>query len=113
MGEKPVTFADRFITRMFWFEYGIGKFGIYLAVINIGLLVTTLLTVKGIYFPVWSVVPIGIGLILFCTVFGWFLDTRNVMGRLNSHMNRKGNPEFVKICADVEEIKKMLEELKK
>jgi hypothetical protein len=110
---KAVTFADKFITYQFWFEYGIGKFGVYLAVINIGLLVTTLLTVKGIYFPVWSVIPIGIGLILFCTTFGWFLDTYNVMGRLNSHMNRKGNPEFVKICADVEEIKKMLELQKK
>lgn len=108
-----MTLADRIIPYQFWFEYGIGKFGVYLAIINLGLLITTLFTVKGIFFPTWGIVPIGIGLVVFCMTFGWFLDTRNVMGRLNSHMNRKGNPEFAKLCADVEEMKKMLEELKK
>jgi hypothetical protein len=107
-----MTLVDRIIPYQFWFEYGVGKLWLYFSLVTLGISITTLLTVKGIFFPTWGIIPIAITVIVICTAFGWFLDTYQIMGRLTSHMNRKGNPEFDEICKDIKDIKKMLEEQK-
>jgi hypothetical protein len=99
-----LTVADRIIQYQFWFEYGIGKLGVYLAILNLGLLTVTTFTVKGFFFPAWGIVPIAIAVIVFCTSLGWFLATRRVMARLNSHMNQTGNPEFITLIETVDRL---------
>ena len=106
-----MTRVDRFIPYQFWFEYGIGKLGIYIGMVNLGLLIVTMLTVKGIYFPVWSIIPIAIAIVLFCTFFGWFLDTYNIMGRLGSHMNQRGNPELLILLESMARLERKIDEL--
>jgi hypothetical protein len=108
-----MTLADRIIPYQFWFEYGIGKVGVYFAIISIGLSITTLLTVKGMFFPLWGFIPLGIVLVVFCMMFGYFLDTRNIMGRLNSHMNRKGNPEFIEILDTLHRLEEKVDAMEK
>lgn len=107
-----MTLVDRLIVMEFWFEYGISKLSIFMGLATLGLSLTTLLTVKGIFFPLWGFLPIAVLMYFSAMTLGYFLDTRNVMGRFNSHMNRKGNPEFVKMIEDVDEIKRLLEGMK-
>lgn len=98
-----MTLADTIIYYQFRFEYGIGKMGIYLAILNLGLLVVANLTLKGIFFPIWGIIPIAIILVVFFTLFGIVLVKYNVMGRLNSHTNR-WNPEFVQLVEKIDRI---------
>lgn len=107
-----MTLAYTIIKYQFWFEYGLGKAGLYLGVINLGLLITTMFTVKGIYIPVWMFIPLGIVVVFVFIGIGYFLDTRNVLGRLISHQNRKGrNPEFGKLCEDVERMEERMDRI--
>lgn len=107
-----MTLVELIIDLEFWFEYGIAKFGFYISIANFVLMVTTLLTVKGIFFPVWGIIPVGVALASCIVIIGYFLDTRRIMGRLNSRMNTRGNPEFLKMIDDVNEIRRMVEEMK-
>jgi len=103
-----MTIVDTIIHYQFRFEYGIGKMGIYLAIVNLGLLVVANLTLKGIFFPIWGIVPIAIILVIVFTLFGIVLVKYNVMGRLQSHSNRYGNPEFVELMGKIERIENAL-----
>lgn len=107
-----MTLADTIIGYQFWFEYGLQKAGLYVGIVSIGMTAITLLTVKGIYVPIWMFFPMGAAMVLFFVFLGYFLDTRNVMGRLISHQNRKDrNPEFGKLCENVENLNEQVCEL--
>jgi hypothetical protein len=106
-----MTLVDRLIPYMFWLEWGIGKLGLYVSAITLGLMIITTLTVKGIYIPVWAFVPIGVAVIATCMFYGWVLDSRNVMARMTSHLNKRGNPEWNEMVAAVERIEKKLIEI--
>ena len=96
-----------------WFQTGYTPASIVLAIGNMGMLLITLLTVKGIYIPLWMICVIG-GLIASgCIVLGHFWFTRNVQKGVQSYMNKNGNPEFKHLCDEVTEIKRLLQEVKK
>jgi len=103
-----MTLADTIIHYQFRFEYGIGKAGVYLSIINLGLLIVANLTLKEIFFPMWGIVPIAIILAVTFTVIGDFLIKYNVAGRLNSHMNRTANPEFLMMMEQINRIESAL-----
>ena len=69
----------------------------------------TMLTVKGIYIPLWALVGIGASVVGFCTFVGYISETRNIQNRISSHANTRANPEFKKLCKDIDAIKKKLE----
>jgi hypothetical protein len=103
-----MTLADKLIYYQFRFEYGISKVGIYVAIINLGLLIVANLTLKGIFFPIWGIIPIAIILVIVFTIAGDFLIKYNVAGRLTSHFNKTTNPEFVVMMEQVNRIENAL-----
>jgi uncharacterized protein Yka (UPF0111/DUF47 family) len=52
-------------------------------------------------------------MVAFMVFLGYFLDTRNVMGRLTSHLNRRGNPEFADLLEQVDRIEKKVDDLQR
>lgn len=109
--KRTMTLVDKLIHQQFRFELGMAKLGFYVALLNLMITLTTLLTVKGIFVPIWLMVPFTGFLILFLLVFGYYLETYNVIARLNSHMNRKGNPEFVTLIETIDRMEKKIDDL--
>lgn len=108
-----MTLMDTLIHWQFRFELGMGKAGFYVTLITLMLTLTTLMIVKGIFFPAWATIPLAILLMAALMIFGFYLETYNVIARLNSHMNRKGNPEFVTLIETVDRMEKKIDALQK
>jgi hypothetical protein len=51
-----------------------------------------------------------IGFVIACWYIGYLYDIKGYWGKENSHVNANMNPEFKKICADIEWIKLKMEE---
>jgi hypothetical protein len=89
-----LTIAKKLIECQFLFELGIGKFGIYIGIVNLALLITANLTLKGIFFPMWGIIPVALGVVATGVLFGYYLVKHNVASQLQSHANQKANPEL-------------------
>lgn len=107
-----MTLMETLIHYQFLFEYGIGKFAVYLNIVNLGLILITLFTVKGISFPIWGIVPIAIALVIACTAFGYYLQEYKVIEKLFGHTN-KNNKEFNDLVDAVARIEKKIDTLEK
>jgi hypothetical protein len=89
-----LTIIERLIEYQFWFEYGIGKFGIYIGIVNLALLITANLTLKGVFFPMWGIVPVAGAVVVTGVLFGYYLIKNDVASKLQSHANQNMNPEL-------------------
>jgi fatty acid desaturase len=106
------TITDRIIPFYVWFLYGFGIISVFMAIINFGANLVTMITVKGIFVPV-SAIPIVAGILLtLCILIGHYFEKYNVWNRITSHQNQRMNPEIRQLSADVKEIKRLLEERK-
>ena len=105
-----MTVADFLIHQQFRFELAMGKVGSYVALVSLGMMVTTLLTVKGIYFPIWAIVPFAAAMLLGLLVFGYHLEQQNVIARMNTHMNQN-NPQFLELVGAIDRIERKIERL--
>jgi hypothetical protein len=110
-GKERMTLADRLIHMQFRFELGMAKIGFYVGLVNMGLMLATYLTVKGISFPSWALIPLIVGLVTSLLVLGYYLEIYNVMGRLNSHMNTKANPEFMDLLATIDRLETKIDSI--
>jgi len=108
-----MTFVDKLILIQFRFELGMSKVGYYVTLFTFGMMITTMLTVKGIYVPVWAIVPIALTMLVGLFIFGTYLDIYNVIARINSHMNQRGNPEFATLIETVDRLEKKIDKLEK
>jgi hypothetical protein len=99
-----MTFGDTLVHYQLRFEYGISKMGMYFAIINLGLLVIANLTLKGIFFPLWGMIAVVIGLVIFCTFLGEFLIRYGVGAALQSKANQSMNPEISGIVKTLERL---------
>jgi hypothetical protein len=95
-----------------WFTFGFSLMGIAVSMLNFGMLVVTMVTVKGIVVPVWIIIPVGAGLVTVCILVGYFSEKYKIWGKIVSRQNRNANPEVNQIANDVKEIKAMLENKK-
>jgi hypothetical protein len=108
-GRGTKDIINKYVPVQLWFEFGFNKLSLLMAAFNTGMLVITMITVKGIYIPLWML-PIAVTLlILTCIIVGYYFDRWGIWKELISRQNRYMNPEFVKLCEDVEKIKKKLE----
>ena len=104
---KPLV--DYLVAVQLWFEYGFARVSIVLAAVNTGMLIVTVITVKGLYVPLWVVPSVVAVVCVACVVAGYYYETRGIWGKMISRQNRNMNPEFVRLCDDVEKIKRKLE----
>jgi phosphate/sulfate permease len=107
-----MTFADFLIHQQFRFEIGTGKIGYYVSLLSLGIAITTLLTVKGIFVPLWAIVPLAIVMVIGIVIFGYYLERKDVIARLNTHMNM-ANPLFLELVESVDRIEKKIDTLEK
>jgi hypothetical protein len=103
-----MTLADRLVPYYFWFDYGFGRTSVVMGLFSFGMSLVTMITVKGIYVPLWAIGFVAGALILFCTGVGYFFERYKIMNRITSHSNRNTNPEIDGICKDIELIKAKL-----
>jgi glucan phosphoethanolaminetransferase (alkaline phosphatase superfamily) len=107
-----VTLADFIIHQQFRFELGVSKIGFYVTLVSFGMMLATMLTVKGIFFPVWAIVPLAGSLLLGLLAFGYYLETYDVIDRLNTHMNTN-NPQFLELLESIDRIEKKVDKWEK
>jgi len=104
-----LTIVDKLIPQYVRFLWGYGYVSLVLAMTSFGMAMVTMLTVKGIYIPLWALVGIGALVVGFCTFVGYISETRNIQNRITSHANTNANPEIQRLCRDIDAIKKKLE----
>jgi hypothetical protein len=84
-----------------------------MALTSFGMSLVTMLTVKGIYISIWTLLLIGGGTVTFCIGVGYCFEKWDVQNRITSHSNQTANPEFLKIYKLVTDIKKDNDIIKK
>ena len=105
-----MTVTDRLIPYYVWFVFGFGIIAILIGIVNFGMNLVTMFTVKGIYMPFW-IIPIAVAaLVAFCTGIGWFLEKYDIWNRITSHQNRRMNPEIRQMADDIKEIRNLLQQ---
>lgn len=108
-----MTITDHLIDYQFWFEYGIGKFGIYIGIVNLALLIIANLTLKGIFFPIWGAIPVALGVVITGIAFGYYLIKKDVASRLQSRANQNANPELNRLLDTMDRIEAKIDALEK
>jgi hypothetical protein len=103
-----MTLTDRLVPFYVWFVLGFGIIAILIGIVNFGMNVVTMFTVKGIYMPFW-IIPIAVAaLIGICTGIGYFFERYDIWNRIISHQNQRMNPEIRQMAEDIKEIKRLL-----
>jgi hypothetical protein len=103
----------RFIARnKLRFFTGFGMISVFMGIVGFGMSLVTMITVKGIYIPAWVIAVIGIMLIVSCWYSGYWYEMIAMWKYEISHTNNVLNPEMLKLCTEVSEIKKLLQERK-
>lgn len=101
------TFTDRIIPFYVWFLYGFGIISVFMAIINFGANLVTMITVKGIFVPVSAIPLVGGILLALCILIGHYFEKYSIWNRITSHQNQNMNPEIRQVSADVQETKKI------
>lgn len=87
-----------------WFLWGFQTVSVIFALTNFGMLLVTLLTVKGIYVPVLVIIPAVILLVMICIFTGYLLIRFSVQQRAQSYNNMNANPEIRELTELVRKI---------
>jgi len=103
-----MTLADKLIPQYVRFTWGYSYINLVIAITSFGLNIITVVTVKGIYMPLWILPIIGVTIIIIGGLIGFYFEKKGVINRINSHANQNANPEFLRLCKDVKEIKDRL-----
>lgn len=80
-----------------------------IGIANFGMLAVTLITVKGIYIPLWLIPAIGISVVGGCIWIGWFFIRYDIQNRITEYLNANSNPQINQIQSDLNAIKERLE----
>ena len=108
-----MTLTDNLIPYYVWFVYGFGIVSILIGIVNFGMSLVTMITVKGIYIPLWMILVVAVLVIGFCTATGYFFEKYAIWSRITSHQNMNINPEIRQLCEDVRYIRTMAEKEKR
>jgi hypothetical protein len=95
----------KFIPIYVWFGVGYGVISLFMAVVNFGMLAITLLTVKGISVPSWSLAVFALLVSLICITIGYLFIKYDIGNQIVEYQNKQMNPQITQISKDVEWIK--------
>jgi len=107
-----MNLRKRFARLWVWFTQGWAVSSIFISIGNTGMMLITMLTVKGIYIPLWMIV-IFVGFVILGILglgYKWF--RLNVQADVQSYLNTDANPEWNEKCRQLDRIEKMLLENK-
>lgn len=111
--KEKQTVADKLIPYWVWFILGFGCLSVIFSMGNYAINFITMLTVKGIYIPIWAIVGLIVAMICICMFVGWFFERYQIWDRITSHQNRNMNPEVRGIYDKVISVEKDIKEIKK
>ena len=94
-----------FIPIYVWFGVGYGVISLFMAVVNFGMLAITLLTVKGINVPPWSLAVFAVMVSLICITIGYLFIRHDIGNQIVEYQNKEMNPQITQISKDVEWMK--------
>jgi len=103
-----MTLVDKLIPQYVRFTWGYSYINLVIAITSFGLNIITVVTVKGIYMPLWILPFIGVAIVICGGMIGYYFEKKGVINRMVSHSNKNANPEFLQLCKDVKEIKDKL-----
>ena len=111
--KEKKTLVDKAIPYWVWFILGFGCLSVIFSMGNYAINFITLLTVKGIYIPLWAIMGLIVVMIGICMFVGWVFETYQIWDRITSHQNRNMNPEIRGIYDKVTSLEKDIKEIKK
>lgn len=94
------------------FVWGFGILAVWIGLLNFGMAIVTMVTVKGVYIPLWAIPAVAIGVLVFCTLIGHYFEKWDIWNRMTSHGNKAANPEISEILTNTSESKAMLNDIK-
>ena len=89
-----MTITDRLIELFVYLMISFTVVSIPLGVINFVTIISTYLTVKGMFVPIPVLMAISVIVGGLFIVFGYFMRVYNIQGRITSMVNRFLNPEI-------------------
>lgn len=104
-----MTITDKIIPYYVWFGMGYGTISLFIAMINFGMLLVTLLTVRGIAIPGWMIAVVAATVMTACITVGWFLTKYDIQNRIAEYQNMNLNPQIRQIAEDARYIREKLE----
>lgn len=107
-----MTVADRLTPYYVWFKQGFSEVSQYIGIVNTVLLFIAVLSLRDIIIPLWMAPVAFVLVVIACIVYAYLFEHFGVWSRINSHFNRRQNPELKEILDTVQEIKKKIEERK-
>lgn len=93
-----------------WFTQGWAVASILLSIGNTGMSLITMLTVKGIYIPLWAIIFFVSCVCAGILLLGHYWYKSRMQAEVQSYLNYNGNPEWNERCAQWDRIEKMLKE---
>jgi hypothetical protein len=108
-----MTLVDKLIPYYVRFQWGYSYVSLVMTLVGFAVSIITMLTVKGIYVPLWAIGLIGSGIMLFCSALGTFTEKKDIQNRITSHSNQNANPEFQDIFRKVTKTRDDVELIKK
>ena len=105
----PVT---KIIPYYVWFFYGFGIVSVVMGITNFGMIAVTLLTVKGILIPSWSIAVVVLLMIIFCIIVGFFFDKYKIWNKVTSYQNQNTNPEIAQMFSNLKELSNDIKAIK-
>jgi len=103
-----MTTTDTVIPYYVWFTFGSNVISIVISTLNFGMILVTLITVRGIQVPLWMIPAVAAMYALACIATGYFFEKYKIWDRITSHQNVNANPQMRDLIVDVAEIKQML-----
>ena len=104
--------VDKLVPYYVWFFYGFAIVSVVMGIVNFGMVGVTMLTVKGIDIPSWSIILVVIIMMISCTAMGYFFDKNKIWNRVTSYQNQNTNPEIAQMFANLKELSNDIKSIK-
>jgi hypothetical protein len=95
-----------------WFLIGFTIVAVIFGIVNFGMNIIIMVTVKGFYIPSWALAAITAIVMGMCVIIGFAFEKYDIQTRIQSYQNQKLNPEINKlnqISDDIKMIKQKME----
>jgi cell division protein FtsW (lipid II flippase) len=104
--------VNKLIPYYVWFFYGFAIVSVVMGIVNFGMVAVTMLTVKGIDIPSWSIILVVLVMVISCTAMGYFFDKNKIWNRVTSYQNQNTNPEIAQMFGSLKDLSNDIKSIK-
>jgi hypothetical protein len=104
-----MTFVNTLAGWYVRFVAGFSMIAIFIGMINFGMILVTMLTVRGIEVPVWFAGIAFVCVMATCTWVGYTFEKYHVWDSITSHQNQTMNPEIREVITLLKKISDKVE----